>query len=77
LAHLREMSQGDLKAAASDLATARAKAPHYADTRKAFADLLAREGRWQAALAEYDEALKYAPAWAELRRMRAMAARRA
>jgi tetratricopeptide (TPR) repeat protein len=74
---LWEMSQGDLKAAASDLATARAKAPHYADTRKAFADLLAREGRWQAALAEYDEALKYAPAWAELRRMRAMAARRA
>jgi hypothetical protein len=70
------MDNGDLKAAAADLSTASAKAPHYADPLKAWGDVLAREGQWKAALAKYDEALKYAPAWAELHQARDAAARR-
>jgi tetratricopeptide (TPR) repeat protein len=69
-----ELDHGDLKAAAADLSTASAKAPHYADPLKAWGDLLAREGQWKAALAKYDEALKYAPAWAELHQARDAAA---
>jgi tetratricopeptide (TPR) repeat protein len=69
-----EMDHGDLKAADADLSTASAKAPHYADPLKAWGDLLAREGQWKAALAKYDEALKYAPAWAELHEARDAAA---
>jgi tetratricopeptide (TPR) repeat protein len=71
-----EMDHGDLKAAAADLPAASAKAPHYADPLKAWGDLLAREGQWKAALARYDEALKYAPAWVELHQARDAAARR-
>jgi tetratricopeptide (TPR) repeat protein len=71
-----ELNHGDLKAAATDLSTASAKAPHYADPLKACGDLLAREGQWKAALTKYDEALKYAPAWVELHQARDAAARR-
>ena len=71
-----ELDHGDLKAASADLAAASAKAPHYADPLKAWGDLLAREGQWKAALAKYNEALKYAPAWAEGRQARDAAARR-
>jgi tetratricopeptide (TPR) repeat protein len=71
-----ELDHGDLKAAEADLSTASAKAPHYADPLKAWGDLLAREGQWKAALAKYDEALKYAPAWVELHQARNAAARR-
>jgi tetratricopeptide (TPR) repeat protein len=71
-----ELDHGDLKAAEADLSTASAKAPHYADPLKAWGDLLAREGQWKAALAKYDEALKYAPAWVELHQARDAAARR-
>ncbi|HEX4739961.1 MAG TPA: hypothetical protein VH353_01370 [Caulobacteraceae bacterium] len=74
---LFEMSRGDLQAAGADLDAANAKAPHFADPLKARGDLLMREGRWKGALANYDEALKYAPAWAELRRARAAGGRRA
>ncbi len=68
-----ELSQGQLKTAEADAAAA-AKAPHWADPWKAWGDVLAREGRWKEALGKYDEALKYAPAWADLRRARAAAA---
>jgi tetratricopeptide (TPR) repeat protein len=71
-----ELDHGDLKAAEADLSTAAAKAPHYADPRKAWGDVLAKQGRWKEALAKYDEALKYAPAWAELHRARDAAARK-
>jgi hypothetical protein len=73
---LFEMSRGDLKNSDIDLSTAHAKAPHFADPLKARGDLLAREGRWNEALTSYDEALRYAPAWAELRQARDAAARR-
>jgi tetratricopeptide (TPR) repeat protein len=73
---LFELDRGDLAAARADLSTANAKAPHFADPLKAWGDLLAREGRWKDALAKYDEALKYAPAWAELHQARDAAAHR-
>lgn len=73
---LFELSRGDLRAAQADFATAHAKAPHYADPLKAWGDLLARAGRWKEALVKYDEALRYAPAWTELRQARDAAAQR-
>ena len=74
---LYELASGDLPAAERDVAYAAGKAPHWADPLKAWGDVLARQGRWAAALAKYDEALKYAPAWVELRAARATAATRA
>lgn len=73
---LVELSRGDLHAAQADFATAHAKSPHFADPFKAWGDTLARAGRWKEALAKYDEALKYAPAWAELQTARSMAVKR-
>jgi tetratricopeptide (TPR) repeat protein len=73
---LYELGQGQIEAAEADEAFAAAKAPHWADPWKAWGDVLAREGRWKDALGKYDEALKYAPAWAELKQARAAAAKR-
>jgi tetratricopeptide (TPR) repeat protein len=70
-----ELKRGDLKDAETDLATARGKAPHWADPLKGWGDVLLREGRSADALAKYDEALKHAPAWAELRQVRDTVAR--
>jgi hypothetical protein len=72
---LFELGRGDLAAAEADVSFAAAKAPHWADPWKAWGDVLAREGRWKEALAKYDEALKYAPAWAELHQARDAAIR--
>jgi hypothetical protein len=71
-----EMDHGDPNTAGADFAIAAGKAPHFADPLKAWGDLLAREGRWSDALAKYDEALKYAPAWTELQLARDAAARK-
>ena len=68
-----EQKHGDLKSAKADPA-ARARAPHFADPLKACGDLLAQRGKWPDALAKYDEAPKYAPAWAELHQVRDAAA---
>lgn len=73
---LFELSNGDLRAAQADFAIAHAKAPHYADPLKGWGDVLARAGRWSDAVVKYDEALKYAPAWSELREARHAASRR-
>jgi tetratricopeptide (TPR) repeat protein len=70
-----ELKRGDLKAAETDLASASGKAPHWADPLKAWGDVLLREGRNADALAKYNEALKYAPAWAELHQARDTAVR--
>jgi tetratricopeptide (TPR) repeat protein len=72
---LFELGRGDLAAAEADTSAAVAKAPNWADPWKAWGDVLAREGRWKEALAKYDEALKYAPAWAELHQARDAAVR--
>jgi len=74
---LFELSRGNLRAAQADLATAHAKSPHYADPLKAWGDVLARAGRWKAAVGKYNEALQYAPAWTELHQARDNAAKRA
>jgi tetratricopeptide (TPR) repeat protein len=71
---ISELNRGDLARAGDDLAAASARSPHWADPLKAWGDLLAREGRWKKAVAKYDAALKYAPAWAALRQARAAAA---
>jgi tetratricopeptide (TPR) repeat protein len=68
-----ELNRGLLKAAEADLAAAGARAPHFADALKAWGDVLLKEGRRQEALAKYDEALKYAPAWTELKTARDVA----
>jgi len=74
---LFELSRGNLRAAQADLAAAHAKSPHYADPLKAWGDVLAKAGRWRAALGKYNEALQYAPAWTELHQARDYAAKRA
>ncbi|HEY5107055.1 MAG TPA: hypothetical protein VII73_09845 [Caulobacteraceae bacterium] len=71
---ISELSRGDLARAGADLAAASVRSPHWADPLKAWGDLLAREGRWRDALAKYDGALKYAPAWTALHQARAAAA---
>jgi tetratricopeptide (TPR) repeat protein len=71
-----EMNRGNLKSAEADLAQAHTNAPHFADPLKDYGDLLACEGRWNDALAKYDEALKYAPNWLSLHQARDEAARK-
>ena len=73
---LFELGHDELGAAEADFSTAAAKAPHFADPLKAWGDLLAREGRWPDAIAKYDRALRYAPAWAELHEARDAAERK-
>ena len=67
---------GDLDGAADRLKAAALRGPHWADPRKALGDVYGRQGRWSEALGEYDQALRYAPAWPALRAARAEAARR-
>jgi tetratricopeptide (TPR) repeat protein len=69
-----ELNHGDLKGAEADFSTASAKAPRFGDPLKAWGDVLTREGQWKLALAKYDEALKYAPAWTQLHQARDAAA---
>ena len=71
-----ELDHGEFKAAEADFTAASAGVPHFADPLKAWGDVLAREGRWKEALAKYDEALKYAPAWAALHQARDAVPRR-
>jgi tetratricopeptide (TPR) repeat protein len=61
---------GDLAGAAEKLKMANEKGPHWADPLKASGDLLAKQGHRARALAKYDEALIYAPNWAELKEAR-------
>lgn len=74
---LFELRQGDLKDAEADFALAAYKAPHWAEPLKGLGDVRMAQRRWRDALAKYDAALKYAPAWAALRQARAAAAQKA
>lgn len=70
-----ELARGQLSAAQADFATAHVKSPHFADPLKGLGDVLARAGRWKEALAKYDEALTYAPAWTALHQAHDVAAK--
>jgi len=48
--------------------------PHWADPLKVWGDVLLKQGRSKDALAKYDEALKYAPNWKQLKEARESAA---
>ena len=58
-----EAAHNDLDRAESDFAEATIRSPHWADPLKAWGDALGKQGRWKDALAKYDAALLYAPAW--------------
>lgn len=64
------MRRGDFAGAAADFAAAHASAPHFADALKDWGDLLVAQGKGKDAIAKYDEALKYAPEWPELKQAR-------
>ena len=74
---LSRMKRGDRSGAAADFAMAHLKSSRWADPLKAYGDLYALQRRWDQALARYDEAVKLAPDWAELRAARAAALREA
>jgi tetratricopeptide (TPR) repeat protein len=67
---LSELARGELIAAATDFARAHSRAPHFADPLKAWGDLLAREGKWNDAVAKYNQALEYAQNWDALKAAR-------
>jgi tetratricopeptide (TPR) repeat protein len=60
----------DLKDAAEQFRLANLKGPHWADPLKAWGDVLVELGAPNEALAKYDEALKYAPNWEQLKEAR-------
>ena len=61
---------GDLAGAEAKLKDANQRGPHWADPLKAWGDVLGMRGQANGALAKYDEALKYAPNWKELKEAR-------
>ena len=61
------LRHGDLSSAELKLKVANQRGPHWADPLKTWGDLLAKQGKTKEALAKYDEALKYAPNWKQLR----------
>jgi tetratricopeptide (TPR) repeat protein len=61
---------GDLPAAIEQLKLANLKGPTWADPLKAWGDALAKQGHAEEGLAKYDEALKNAPNWKELKEAR-------
>jgi len=73
---LAREARGDLAGAITEFRMANQTGPHWADPLKALGDVLAKQGQWRAALAQYDAARKYAPAWVDLRQARDAAAGR-
>ena len=68
---------GDLDGALADAQAAVRVSPHFADGYGLWGDVLARRRRWSKARDRYDQALRYAPAWAAAHRARDEVARRA
>jgi tetratricopeptide (TPR) repeat protein len=58
---------GEFSAAIDQLRLANLKAPTWADPLKAWGDVLVGQGHAEEGLAKYDEALKFAPNWKELK----------
>jgi predicted negative regulator of RcsB-dependent stress response len=66
---------GDLDGAAAKLKDANLKGPHWGDPLEAWGDVLVKQGHTKEALVKYDEALKYAPNWQQLKEAREAAAK--
>jgi len=58
--------RGDLAGAQAKYAAAQARGPHWADPLKSWGDALAAQGRWDEAVAKYEQAIAYAPRWRAL-----------
>lgn len=66
---------GDFAAAAAKLKDANQRGPHWADPLKAWGDVLVKQNKTKDALIKYNEALKYAPNWQQLKEARAVLAK--
>jgi predicted negative regulator of RcsB-dependent stress response len=66
---------GDLAGAEVKLKDANQRGPHWADPLKAWGDVFVKQGKTKEALAKYDEALKYASNWKQLKEAREAAAK--
>jgi predicted negative regulator of RcsB-dependent stress response len=64
-----------LAGAEAKLKDANKRGPHWADPLKAWGDVLANQGKSKEALAKYEQALKYAPDWKQLKEAREAAAK--
>jgi tetratricopeptide (TPR) repeat protein len=64
------LDKGDFHGAAAEFEASHRVGPRFADALKGWGDALARQGQAKAALAKYDEALQFAPAWKELQAAR-------
>jgi tetratricopeptide (TPR) repeat protein len=69
------LAKGDVDGAIAKFEAAHQKTSHFADALKGWGDALARRGQAKLALAKYDEALKYAPNWEDLKAARVAAAK--
>ena len=66
----RSRSTAISRAPQAKLKDANQRGPHWADPLKAWGDVLVKQGKTKEALAKYDEALKYAPNWKQLKEAR-------
>jgi hypothetical protein len=71
------LARGDNAGAIADFRAAHRLEARFADALADWGDALAAGGQWGPAREKYDAALRLAPAWDELRRASAVAARRA
>jgi len=69
------LARGDLDGAIAKFSLAHVRGPRFADPLKGWGDALGRQGHWSEAVRRYDQALADAPAWRDLIRARAVAAR--
>jgi tetratricopeptide (TPR) repeat protein len=69
------LDRGEAVGALADASRAAALSPHDSDAWKLWGDALAKQGNTKEALAKYNEALRYAPNWKQLREAREAAAR--
>lgn len=58
---------GDLDEAIAKLKAANQRGMHWADPLKVWGDVLVKQGKTKEALEKYDDALKYAPNWTQLK----------
>jgi tetratricopeptide (TPR) repeat protein len=71
------LDRGELGGALTDATQAATLSPHDGDAWKLWGDVLAKQGKTKEALAKYDEALKYAPHWKQLKEAREAVAKHA